>query len=219
MENIKDKLFSASINYIKKYNDLIDHINDLFEENMKIPNAGITFNNKLVEILNKYRSNNIHIENSELFLVISTYLLTLLSRSLAIMGDYINILNTITEVSSEIKSIKFNIKKKKELINILSILYKESDEVIEFYKKVDDEIYNFDISKITEDFIKDKEISNILKNEIGNNMTEDMIIENCNIDLISLKYKPINSIIPKEKHKNKINSNNEFNNSQTKKAL
>lgn len=116
---------------IKKVGQIVTSIN-LPTYKDKVPNIGITLNNKMVEIIQILRKYKIPINKSRLYRLITEYLFTLVSKAINYLEEYAKLmLNISPKISSE------------EAKNIII----QAKEILDNYQRIDDKIFDFDIAK------------------------------------------------------------------------
>ena len=199
-------LFIDSRRLINEMYNLIDKLEKVSHQNIDIPNVGITFNNKLVEIKQLYKRNNVKFNESELVLLINEYFIIKIRECIGIIMDYIKIINSIDQYAINLKKNKLLFKKnyRKEILD----LFNKSNELLVIYKQKDNEMFNFkinDIPKITEEY---PNLLDIVLEKAGPNTDKDSIIDNINLDIKNLGYNErINNkeTTTDNKHKNRIN--------------
>ena len=90
-EQEKERLFNTSHRLIGKTGELINNISKRINYNRELPNAAITYNNKIVELISLYYSHSMSFYSAFLESIILRHLTNLLVES-------INSLNKIGEI-------------------------------------------------------------------------------------------------------------------------
>ena len=189
LPTLHDALLEQAKELFTENQVLIDQLNELLGKDINIPNISITFNNKLVEIMNIFKNHDVDFDHSELRIIIYYELVDILYNSLELLKKYILSLEKI-----------FNIKRKltgkRNFINKIlhSELYEEIDklvlfceELISMYKDKDSELFNYTIEERVPAYVLNhpEAIDNILE-DINYSLSKEQIIHNCNVDLKKL---------------------------------
>ena len=166
-------LMQQTENLIKKVGQIVNSI-DLPTYKDKVPNIGITLNNKMVEIIQILRKYKISINDSTLYRLINGYLFDLVSKSISYLEEYARLMLSISsKISSE------------EAQNIIT----QAKEILDNYRRIDDKIFDFDIAKDIQEAL-DNSIEFYTKNdEIGGyNLYKDdpTIIPSYNAELATI---------------------------------
>ena len=126
-----ESLMQQTEKIVEKFSQIINSI-DLPTYKDKIPNIGITLNNKMVDIIQILKNHNISINNSALYRLIKGYLFYLVAQAITYLEKYTKLMLSVSSKTSS-----------EEAKNIIA----QAREILENYLKIDEQIYNFDIAK------------------------------------------------------------------------
>lgn len=129
-ELIKKDMFDRAHLFIEKFNDQIWNLSQVDKSNPRIPNIGITYNNKLVEIVNIFEKKGFYLSDSALIGLINSHLLNVLGKGAEAFGQYVEALTR-------------DVKSSKDVENMI----KDADSYLKVYLEIDKKILNFDIEK------------------------------------------------------------------------
>ena len=178
MEKRNKERIIESEKCIDKFNVLIQKTKNIYSEGLilNLPNIGIQYNNKIVELIHFFENNNMDFYDSELFYPISTYLITLINKGMSCLEFCINY---IEEEKSKITYFP----KRNKIFRVCNSRIKE-------YKEIDDKVFSFDIEKDIINAVKcnislSYLINRLMKTE--NSYEENLeLINNCNDELEKL---------------------------------
>lgn len=132
--------YLACIKVLYDVEEIIDRINSIIRllknnslDYISIPNIGITYNNKLIEIIHIYKRNGVDVSNSSLILVISRYLQEILEEALKCIDSYAKVIEKRTD------NYDFN----KQAISIVD----EAEKFLKVYRELDQKIFDFSIER------------------------------------------------------------------------
>lgn len=216
MENdnqIEELLLKQAKKLFKQNQILIEKIQTIVDSDVDIPNIGITFNNKLVEIFSIFSEKNISFYHSELRVLIDSILMKKIEEALNILKDYIYSIEKIMNLKKKYSNKsslfqKFLHNDIYEEIDQLSIM---ASELLDLYRGKDDEIFNFDIGiTIPNMIVVHPEMIKELLEQIDYSLSEEQVLHNCNIDLKKLGF---SNPIETEKYKEDYSNSNKYINS------
>lgn len=177
-----------------KAKQLIDMVNDIYEGYKAIgytfDNIAITYNNKMVEIIQMYRKHNVSIDDSELMLVIQYHLQHIVNDALDYLIKLVSIIKEQSEITLKENSLLYRIKNKSKNIKIKEKLKKEEIELTSRYLSLVKKVFDFDIGKeINKIYEERKDFFEKMEGLISPFITNNQVfINNCNIDLRDLGY-------------------------------
>lgn len=147
MANIEDDLISRDMLDIAEVTS--QKINNLFstlpQGEVDIPNIGITYNNKLVEIIQSFKRKGVKLDENLLIIVINNYLI-----------------HKVNEASLILISYRQTFCQKSQIAPLRRAFLEQRRKLADRYKALDDEIFNFSLEKdivdaILEDIRRDRE--------------------------------------------------------------
>lgn len=174
----------ASIKVLYDVEEIIERINSIIRtlknnslNYVSIPNIGITYNNKLVEIIHVYKRNGLDVSNSSLILVISRYLQEILEEALKCIDSYVKVIEKRTD------NYDFN----QQAMSIVD----EAEKFLKVYRELDQKIFYFSIEK---DIVLAVQSDIEFFKKVGNDGGYDLyqndsgVIDNYNSELSTLGF-------------------------------
>ena len=207
-EEVKNKMLAGINNLIPAMNETLEEITGIDEAigiikssisdkkfcNKKIDNIAITYNNKLVEIFQFYKKNNVSLDESCLKYLFLNYLVEILGKAIECTDRYSLYVQKIFEYVSRInkKNVLFRkiyISKNKEF---LEQLIDEVSEVLNEYCAYDNQIFKFDLAKDALKLYEDQqELFEKIESEVSKDGQKDVFLQNCNKELKDLGIKTV----------------------------
>lgn len=127
----RKKMLSNRLEIIESFRDKNKHIIKATNNMYDVPNVGITFNNKIVEIINIYKRGNKEIVTSKLFSLLYNHLYSETEKANKV----------VSKILDFIRSNLHNPNINEEIDDIL----KNIRDMLKRYKEIDDYIFKFDI--------------------------------------------------------------------------
>ena len=197
--------------------DLIDELKKIVGEETEIPNIGITFNNKLVEIFSIFSNQKVSFDQSELRVIIYSQLTKMIDESLNYLKQYILCIEKIINTRNKIPANEsiFGRILFAQFHEEIDDLFLQCEEFLNFYQKIDDNLFHYDIGKDIPNYVLNHpEVLDEILDEINHSLTKEEVLHNCNIDLRELGYEEkielddyIDDDILLDKYFNSINLN------------
>ncbi|MCM1053627.1 MAG: hypothetical protein NC483_06620 [Ruminococcus sp.] len=181
---------------INKVNKIIKNIEQSSKGTIALPNIGITYNNKLVNIIQIYKRKGLNANKSSLCLAIQRFLIDLLTEGIKYIESYVEVISKRTnEPNFEQQA---------------NSIVEETQKFLKAYKRIDQKIFDFDISKdilqvLQKDIAFFKE--NGQKGGYDLYQSDNSVITNYNQELQTLGYNPISPSILSENNPTKSETN------------
>ena len=135
-----EEIITKDEEIIEKINDIITKINEINQDKAITSNVGISYNKKILEIYNSYKVKNMTFYNSKLYLLVRSYLETLLKEAINSLDQYATFLKNLPCTNHPyLYLLKNGLKLKKEKA--------EAEGFIDNYQKINKQLINFDIDK------------------------------------------------------------------------
>ena len=187
-KNIESLLLDQANHLLNQINSLIEQLKNILGDDINLPNIGITYNNKLVEIFNIFNNNNVEFEQSELRIIIYHQLTSIIDDSISYLSNYVTSIEKIINLKNKIPNKESFVNKLlfKNIYNEIDELIITCEELLNLYQEKDNELFHYDLGKDIRNYIINH--PEVLY-EIDSSMSKEEIIHNCNIDLRSLGLK------------------------------
>lgn len=191
-ENVKSGMTSEAKKMISTFYEVqqsLEYIDDI-----EIGNIAIIYNNKMVEIIQLFKKNNVPLADSELRITIECYLKTLYDEAVDKLTELTKVLKKIDEINKKIYSNNIYILQRINLMmskKVLDGLTGEKNRLLREYKEREDKIFRFDIEKdLPRIFVEERFFFDRMEEVVNRfNDGEERFINNCNIDLRNLGMK------------------------------
>ena len=115
----------------------------------KLGNIAITYNNKMVDIFQLYRSKEVLLSESCLKFIVVNYLVGIVGEATDCIDEYMRVADKITKLLTKIRQ-KFVLLRKREFFKNKELLLSLSNEIVkllEKYARLDNLVFNFDLEK------------------------------------------------------------------------
>ena len=191
-EEAKDEMLYPFKDWIGTLNEIQSRLE--YWDDIKIPNIAITYNNKIVEILQLYRKHNVSLADSELRIVIICYLAAITSEAIESLQELSEILKKIDTINKSIYGTSSFLLQRLNMLmsqKLMAQLGERKNQLIEEYEKRDKELFDFDIERdICKVYVEQSEFFTKMERVVNRfNEGEERFINNCNIDLRNLGIK------------------------------
>ena len=161
-------------------------------DNTDIVNISTNFNNKVIEIANEFRNNNVSFADSELRIFVVQYLKEQLELGIDNLSNLSKSLSRYYILSAEFSEQKGlpRLLKEKKTKQELDRLQKEKEDYVQKYKEIETKIFRFDIGRdIKEVYEHEKELIDRFERVYNPSKPEEKrVINNINVDLKRLGY-------------------------------
>ncbi len=159
----------------------------------KLGNIAITYNNKMVDIFQLYRSKEVLLSESCLKFIVVNYLVGIVGEATDCIDEYMRVADKITKLLTKIRQ-KFVLLRKHEFFKNKELLLSLSNEIVkllEKYARLDNLVFNFDLEK---DILTVQESQRGIIAEIEHEMNpfpdeKDVFVRSCNDELSDLGIK------------------------------
>ena len=195
-DNFKKAFFSDCRNIVNNWSDICEKINNKYIVTQeKVPNVGITYNNKLLEIYNKLKNNakKKDVNFTTLLIPIIRYLHEILTLSKLCLYGYVEVVSQIAE------------SKKQDIVPFIN----EVEDIIKKCNELNNEIYSFNIDKhmslVLEQYVNNYSSSQYSNYSIYNQMCGLLVnIYNNQLNTVNFNYSlPVN-----DNSEVRVNANN-----------